>query len=84
MSKIVTEVIIIFLLLFVSGVFAMTEMAVVAARKARLKRLAEQGDQRAQAALELAQSPNRFLSTVQAGIILVGVLAGAFGGATIA
>jgi putative hemolysin len=62
----------------------MTEIAVVSARKVRLRRLAEAGDLRARAALELAESPNRFLATVQVGITLVGVLAGAFGGATIA
>ncbi|MBM3888023.1 MAG: HlyC/CorC family transporter [Verrucomicrobia bacterium] len=84
MSSVATEFIIIFLLLAANGVFAMTEIAVVSARKARLRRLAQQGDARAKAALELAESPNRFLSTVQVGITLVGVLAGAFGGATVA
>ena len=84
MSAIATEVIIVLLLLVANGVFAMTEMAVVSSRKVRLRRLADMGDRRARTALELAQSPNRFLSTVQVGITLVGVLAGAFGGATIA
>jgi putative hemolysin len=79
-----TEILIIILLLAVNGLFAMTEIAVVAARKSRLRRLAETGDARARAALELAESPNRFLATVQVGITLVGVLAGAFGGATLA
>ena len=79
-----TEILIIVLLLAANGVFAMTEIAVVSARKARLRRLAETGDARAKAALELAESPNRFLATVQIGITLVGVLAGAFGGATLA
>ena len=79
-----TEIIIILFLLLVNGLFAMTEIAVVSARKARLRRLAELGDQRARAALDLAESPNRFLSTVQTGITLVSILAGAFGGATIA
>jgi putative hemolysin len=67
-----------------NGVFAMTEIAVLSARKVRLKRLAEQGDRRAQAALDLAAEPNRFLPTVQFGITLIGVMAGAFGGATLA
>jgi putative hemolysin len=62
----------------------MTEIAVVSARKVRLRRLAQTGDLKANAALALAESPNRFLATVQVGITLVGVLAGAFGGATIA
>lgn len=84
MGAAATEIIIVLLLLVVNGLFAMTEIAVVSARKARLRRLADQGDKRAQAALALAESPNRFLSTVQVGITLVGVLAGAFGGATIA
>lgn len=84
MSQIGIELLVILLLLLVNGLLAMTEMAVVSARKARLRRLADQGDQRASAALALAESPNRFLSTVQIGITLVGVLAGAFGGATIA
>lgn len=84
MSAIGLEILIIVLLLAANGVFAMTEIAVVSARKARLRRLAATGDLRAKAALELAESPNRFLATVQVGITLVGVLAGAFGGATIA
>jgi putative hemolysin len=84
MNRIVFEVIIIFLLLLANGVFAMAEIAVVSAKRARLRRLAEQGNARAQIALELAESPNRFLSTVQIGITLVGIFAGAFGGATLA
>lgn len=84
MSPIVTEILIIVLLLAANGVFAMTEIAVVSSRKARLRQLAATGDARARAALELSESPNRFLATVQVGITLVGVLAGAFGGATIA
>lgn len=84
MSTIAAEIVIIFLLLLVNGFFAMTEIAVVSARKARLRRLADAGDERARAALELAESPNRFLSTVQIGITLVGIFAGVFGGATIA
>ena len=84
MNAILLETGVILLLLAANGVFAMTEIAVVSARKVRLRRLAETGDMKAKAALELAESPNRFLATVQVGITLVGVLAGAFGGATIA
>lgn len=84
MNQILIEFAIILILLVVNGVFAMTEIAVVSARKGRLRRLAEGGDTRAAVALELSESPNRFLSTVQIGITLVGILAGAFGGATIA
>ncbi len=64
-----------------NGIFAMSEIAVVAARKVRLQQRAEEGDHRAGAALDLANSPAQFLSTVQVGITLVGVLAGAYGGA---
>jgi len=78
------EIIIILLLIFLNGIFAMVEIAVISARKSRLQHLADEGNKNAQAVLELKNSPNRFLSTVQIGITLVGILAGAFGGATIA
>jgi len=79
-----TELFIIFLLILANGVFAMSEIAVVAARKVRLQQRADEGDERASAALALAHDPNKFLSTVQFGITLVGVLAGAYGGARLA
>lgn len=78
------EAAVIFGLLLFNGLFAMIEIAVVSSRKSRLRQWSEAGDPRARVALALAESPNRFLSTVQLGITLVGVLAGAFGGATIA
>ena len=84
MSAVILEILFIVVLLAANGVFAMSEIAVVSARKGRLQRMAAGGDRRARAALELAQGPDRFLSTVQIGITLVGTLAGAFGGATIA
>lgn len=84
MSVITFEILFIVVLLIANGVFAMSELAVVASRKTRLQRMADSGDTRASAALELAQQPERFLSTIQIGITLVGILAGAFGGATIA
>ena len=62
----------------------MSEMAIISARKVRLQQQANQGDAKARAALELAEAPNHFLSTVQVGITLIGILTGAFGGATIA
>jgi len=62
----------------------MSEIAVVSSRKARLQGLAEEGNTRAAAALKLAEDPNRFLATVQIGITLVGIFAGAYGGATFA
>ncbi len=80
MSSIVFEISLIFLLLLANGIFAMSEIAVVTARKSRLQELANKGVIRARAALDLATNPNRFLSTVQIGITLVGILAGAFGG----
>jgi putative hemolysin len=81
---IATELVVIFLLILANGVFAMSEIAVVAARKVRLKQRADDGDERANAALKLANDPSQFLATVQVGITLVGVLAGAYGGATLA
>ena len=78
------EVLIIFLLLLANGIFAMAEIAVVSARKAKLQQLAEAGNIKARAALDLANDPNQFLATVQIGITLVGIFAGAFGGATLA
>jgi putative hemolysin len=84
MSSIVFEITIILLLVIANGLFAMSEIATVSARKARLQQMANKGDKRAQVALELANSPNRFLSTVQIGITSIGILAGAFGGATLA
>jgi len=78
------EIVIILLLILTNGLFAMSEMAIVSARKNRLQQKAEDGDKGAAKALELAENPNRFLSTVQIGITLIGILSGAFGGATIA
>jgi putative hemolysin len=75
---------IVVLLILLNGLFAMSETALVSARKASLRQRADAGDDRARSALELANSPNRFLSTVQIGISLIGVLAGAVGGAAIA
>jgi len=80
----VWEILIILLLLIANGIFAMVEIAVVSSRKMRLKQLAKEGNRRARSALELASHPNQFLATVQIGITMVGILAGAFGGATIA
>src|SRR4051812_38263442 len=84
MSPILIEVLFILLLIMANGLLAMAELAVVSARKARLKHGADRGDRNARAALELANDPNRFLATVQVGITLVGTFAGVFGGATIA
>lgn len=84
MSAITFEILFILLLLLANGVFAMSELAIVSSRKARLQQMCATGNAKACAALELALSPDRFLSTIQIGITLVGILAGALGGATIA
>lgn len=81
---ITTEILIIFLLLLVNAFFAMSEIAIVSSSKPLLRQAAKQGNKRAEAALRLADDPGKFLSTVQVGITLVGILAGAYGGATIA
>ncbi|NLT70627.1 MAG: HlyC/CorC family transporter [Verrucomicrobiaceae bacterium] len=81
MNHPVAESLLILLLLLLNGVFAMTEIAIVSSRRGILESLAEKGSAGAARALELADDPNRFLSTVQIGITLVGILAGAFGGA---
>ena len=78
------EILIIFLLILANGVLAMAEIAIVSARKARLEQLAQEGDERARAALGLATAPGYFLAAVQVGITLIGILSGAFAGATIA
>lgn len=79
-----SEIIIIFVLIVLNGIFAMSEFALVSAKKTRLRQRAEEGDTRADAALKLANEPTPFLSTIQIGITMVGIFAGAFGGATIA
>src|SRR5215207_945465 len=78
------QIAIIVALTLLNGLFAMSETTMVSSRKARLRQHAEAGDHGARTALELANEPTRFLSTVQIGISLIGVLAGAFGGATLA
>jgi putative hemolysin len=84
MSSLALEITFVFVLLLANGLFAMAEIAVVASRKARLKSMADDGAAGARLALSLANSPGRFLSTVQVGITFVGVLASALGGANIA
>lgn len=77
------EILIVALLIVLNGLLALSELAVVSARPARLKAMAEAGTRGARTALRLAEEPGRFLSTVQIGITLVGVLSGAFSGATL-
>jgi putative hemolysin len=78
------EILVIVALILLNGFFALSELALVSARKPRLEAMAEAGVRGAARALALARSPARFLSAVQIGITLVGLLAGAFGGATLA
>lgn len=77
------ELLIILALVLLNGLFSMSEIAIVSARKARLELAAKRGDKRARAALETANAPNRFLSTVQIGITLIGILTGVFSGENI-
>ena len=78
------ELVIAALLIALNGVFALSELAIVSSRKTRLKVMVENGRSGARAALELAENPGRFLSTVQIGITLVVILAGVFSGAALA
>ncbi|NLN61056.1 MAG: HlyC/CorC family transporter [Deltaproteobacteria bacterium] len=79
-----SEVLIILILIIANGVFAMSEIAVISSRKERLQQWIKEGHPKAKKAMELASEPSHFLSTVQVGITLIGILAGAFGGATVA
>ena len=78
-----TDLLIIAGLILLNGVFAMSELAIVSARTARLRSAAQQGSAGAKAALALAADPGKFLSTVQIGITLVGIIAGAYSGASL-
>jgi putative hemolysin len=78
------EIAILFALIFLNGVFAMSEIALVTARKARLQKLIDEGDNGAAAAVKLGEDPTRFLSTIQIGITSIGVLNGIVGEAALA
>ncbi len=78
------EIVAVVLLILVNGVLALSELAVVSSRRSRLEALSRDGVSGARVALGLIDDPSRFLATVQIGITLVGILAGAFGGVTIA
>ncbi|MFC7513515.1 hemolysin family protein [Herbaspirillum sp. GCM10030257] len=77
------DILIILGLILLNGVFAMSELAVVSSKRIRLEKLSENGSRGARAALQLADSPSRFLSTVQVGITLIGIFNGAFGEASL-
>ncbi len=78
------EIPILIALIVLNGMFAMSEIALVSARRARLTRLAEDGDRSAMIAIKLSEDPDRFLSTIQIGITSIGILSGIFGEAALA
>ncbi len=82
MSNIGIQLLVLLLLILLNSVFVISEMAVVSSRKARLQQLANEGNKRAATALNLAQNPNTFLSTIQIGITLISILLGAISGPT--
>lgn len=74
------EILIVVLLILLNGLFSMSEIAVISARKSRLITEAKHGDKSAKSALKLANDPDRFLSTIQIGITLIGILTGVYSG----
>lgn len=78
------EIIIILILIILNGYLSMAELAIVSVRKAKMEKYLENGNKNAEIVLKLLEDPNEFLSTVQIGISLIGVLTGAFGGVTLA
>jgi putative hemolysin len=82
-APVLTDILIISVLILMNGVFAMSELALVSAKRMRLERRAEEGSRGAHAALKLADDPSHFLSTVQVGITLIGIFNGAFGEASL-
>lgn len=77
------EIIIILILILLNGIFAMSEIAVISARKSSLNNEARKGNKAAQTAIKLANEPDRFLSTIQIGITLIGILTGIYSGKTL-
>src|SRR5690606_14480657 len=78
------DITILFALILLNGVFAMSEIALITARRAQLQNLAQVGDTAAAAAIQLGDDPNRFLSTIQIGITFIGILNGIIGEAALA
>ncbi|HPX77529.1 MAG TPA: hemolysin family protein [Methanobacterium sp.] len=78
------EIMIIIVLIILNGIFALSEIAIITSRKMKLQKMSDDGNKNADIAIELADSPNQFLSTIQICITLIGILAGAFGVATVA
>ncbi|MBW6473480.1 MAG: hemolysin family protein [Anaerolineaceae bacterium] len=83
MNNIFLSILIIFVLIIINGIFAMSEISLISARKVRLQQMSKDGVRSAQVALDISENPNKFLSTVQIGITLIGILSGALGGASI-
>lgn len=84
MISVLFEIILILILIILTGILSMAELAVVSTKKAKLEKLLHEGHKDAQIIIDFAEDPNQFLSTVQIGITLIGILTGAYGGATIA
>ena len=78
-----SDLIIIIILILLNGIFSMSEVALISARKSRLSTAAKKGSRNAATALKLSEEPDRFLSTVQIGITLIGILTGLFSGAAL-
>ena len=83
-TRMITDILLLFVLILLNGLFAMSEIAIVSSRRARLMQMAERGSSGARHALVLASEPTRFLSSVQVGITSIGILSGAIGEASIA
>jgi putative hemolysin len=83
MNLVTIEIIILFLLTIANGYFAMSEMAIISSRKTRLQQMAEKGSKGARIAIELADKPTRFLSTIQIGITTISIITGAIGASSV-
>lgn len=83
MVNTIIEVIVIIVLIILNGILSMSELAIVSSRKAKLQKLLNEGKKHAQTVIDLSEDPNQFLSTIQIGITLIGILTGALGGATL-
>lgn len=83
MYETILYIIIIIILIILNGILSMSELAVVSSRKGKLQKMINEGKKHAQTVIDLNENPNQFLSTIQIGITLIGVLTGAFGGATL-
>lgn len=83
MYETILYIIIIIILIILNGILSMSELAVVSSRKGKLQKMINEGKKHAKTVIDLNENPNQFLSTIQIGITLIGVLTGAFGGATL-